>query len=440
MRAMVRTWSALPCALLLSGCEAPGEEAAQDGASEVAASPAVCPADIQDFTLPPGFCAVVVHEGVSDARDLVVTSEGDIYVARRQRPQGPGGNGIVALRDTTGDGRADVMEEFGDLRGNGITVLDGHLYFSTDTSVVRYRLPTGGGLPAGPPEVVVRDFLAQQSHALKSLAHDDSGTLWVGVGAPSNNCGGPTDRQPGARGLDPCPELERQAGVWRFDASRLNQRQVDGERWASGIRNPLALAYNPLDGQVWTVQHGRDQLDLVSSGEFSAEENALRPAEELLRLTRGSTFSWPYCFYDLQTESRMVAPEYAGTGWADRCDEFPEPVATFGAHWAPNGLVFYTGEQFPERYRGGAFVAFHGSWNRAPLPQDGYNVVFQPISGANAGGESEVFAAGFPGEDSIASPGSARFRPTGLAVGPDGALYISDSVEGRIWRVTYTGQ
>ena len=113
------------------------------------------------------------------------------------------------------------------------------------------------------------------------------------------------------------------------------------------------------------------------------------------------------------------------------------PVATFPAHWAPNGVVFYTGDLFPAHYRGGAFIAFHGSWNRAPGPQGGYNVVFVPFSGGDAAGAYETFADGFAGAEK--SPDRAIHRPSGVAVGPDGALYISDDKGGRLWRVTYRG-
>ena len=422
--------------LTLFGC-APGDEGREDATPAALTAAGACPS-VNELTLPAGFCATVFHDGIAGARHLVITPTGDVYVARQSGPQGSGSTGIAALRDTTGDGRADVVEEFGEFGGSGIALIGEHLYFATDTSVIRYRLPGDGGLvPREPAEVIVQSLPQQRSHAAKSLAHDASGNLWVGIGAPSNNCGGSTDRQAGARGQDPCPELERQAGVWRFDADVPGQDQGAGERWASGIRNSVALAYNPTDGSLWVVQHGRDQLDLVSSGQYSAEDNATRPAEELLHLEQGSTFSWPYCFFDLQTTTRLVAPEYSSTGWAERCAEFPEPVATFGAHWAPNALLFYTGEQFPERYRGGAFIAFHGSWNRAPLPQDGYNVVFQPLAGGSAAGEHEIFASGFPGVTPIESPGSAIYRPMSLGQGPDGALYIGDSVQGRIWRVWY---
>ena len=133
-----------------------------------------------------------------------------------------------------------------------------------------------------------------------------------------------------------------------------------------------------------------------------------------------------------------MAPEYGGTGSdVGRCASMRAPAVAFPAHWAPNGLVFYSGNQFPARYRGGAFVAFHGSWNRAPGPQGGYNVVFVPFSGGNSSGPYETFADGFAGQQK--SPDRAAHRPSGLAVGQDGSLYISDDKAGRIWRVVYRG-
>ena len=120
------------------------------------------------------------------------------------------------------------------------------------------------------------------------------------------------------------------------------------------------------------------------------------------------------------------------------CAQKLGPAAAYPGHWAPNALAFYTGTQFPEKYRGGAFIAFHGSWNRAPEPQAGYNVVFQPFSGGKPSGDYEIFADGFAGPRR-----RSRVRhgtgPSGLAVAPDGALYVSDDTGGRIWRVVHGG-
>ena len=118
---------------------------------------------------------------------------------------------------------------------------------------------------------------------------------------------------------------------------------------------------------------------------------------------------------------------------------YQEPVATFPGHWAPKDMMFYTGEQLPSRYRDGAFVVFHGSWNRAPLPQGGYKVVFVPFEAELPGSDWEVFADGFKGADVLEHPGAATHRPTSIAQGPAGDLYISSSGSGRVWRVEYIG-
>jgi mono/diheme cytochrome c family protein len=163
------------------------------------------------------------------------------------------------------------------------------------------------------------------------------------------------------------------------------------------------------------------------------------PAEELVELRQGADYGWPECYFDNAQKKLVLAPEYGGDGGKKigLCAERQQPVAFFPAHWAPNDMKIYLGTAFPNAYRGGAFIAFHGSWNRAPGPQGGYNIVFQPLTGGNANGPFVVFADGFAG--AVKDPGRAAFRPSGLAVAPDGTLFISDDVHGRIWRVTYQG-
>jgi len=153
----------------------------------------------------------------------------------------------------------------------------------------------------------------------------------------------------------------------------------------------------------------------------------------------GDNCGWPYSYYDQIQGNRVLAPEYGGDGETiGRAAQFQEPIMGFPGHWAPNDLIFYDGEMFPEEYRNGAFIAFHGSWNRAPLPQAGYNVVFVPFEGQQPSGDYQVFANGFPGSEELSNPGDAEYRPCGLAVGPDGSLYISDSQQGRVWRILPT--
>lgn len=445
------SYLSLLAAALLAACntggqgagEAPGRGAAPAARTAAETLPA-CDPDNGGLTLPAGFCALVAHEGVGPARHLAVAPDGRVYVAIQDRRGQEGQTergGIVALRDTDGDGRLDERSErFGPEGGTGIAVQDGHLYFAPNGYVVRWRLPEGALRPTGRADTVVYAFPEQRSHAAKPIVLDGSGNLWVTVGAPSNNCGGQTDRQRDARGQRPCPELERQAGVWRFDANRTRQRQQDGERWATGLRNALALAFNPNDGQLYAGTHGRDQLNVVAPEQFTPQQNAELPAEEFVRLERGSDFGWPYCHYDPQQNRRVLAPEYGGDGQAaGDCGQYGAPLTAFPAHWAPQDLLFYTGEQFPERYRGGVFIAWHGSWNRAPEPQRGYKVTFQPMQNGRPAAEYETFADGFAGTQTLQSPGDAAHRPMGLALAPDGTLYVVDSRQGRIWRVVYRG-
>jgi glucose/arabinose dehydrogenase len=343
---------------------------------------------------------------------------------------------MVALRDTSGDGRADlVLRIVEDGGGTGIA-LDGlHLLYGRDDAVLRFRLSDDGPGVSGPADTLVRGLPATGGHAAKSLAADGRGGLFVNVGSASNACQ-VQDRARGSPGIDPCPELASQAGIWRFPIGARGLAQQDGERWASGLRNTVALATRSRDGALYGVVHGRDQLHQNWPELYSEGSSAETPSEEFVRIERGKRYSWPECFHDPELDALVLAPEYGGDGQTvGRCASRTGPIATYPAHWAPNALLFYEAGMFPDRYRGGAFIAFHGSWNRAPLPQGGYNVVFQPFGEQGPEGTWERFAEGFAGPDQ--SPGGARHRPTGLAVGPDGSLYVSDDSGGRIWRIMY---
>lgn len=443
----------LVLALAAAACDTqPRESAATAETSRAPAAPAQpiarnalppCDPDNGGLTLPQGFCAVVVADDVSgeagDVRHVAVAPNGDVYVAVQgsRGAETPSERGrIVALRDTTGDGKADVRARFGPEGGTGLRIHDGFLYFAPNDRVLRYRLDGTALEPSGPPETLVEGLPDRNSHTAKTLAFAD-GAMYVNIGAPTNACQPLSqDREAGVPGLDPCPQLEDRAGVWRFDANRTGQRQSDGVRWATGVRNAVALAVNPADGTLYAVQHGRDQLGQWPG--YSAEDNANKPTEEMFRLARGTDGGWPYCYYDPAQNRKVLAPEYGGNGReVGRCADKAQPVVTFPAHWAPNDLLFYSGTHFPEAYRGGAFIAWHGSWNRAPLPQAGYKVSFVPMRGGESAGEPTTFADGFTGP--TPQPGTAEHRPMGLAQGPDGSLYIADSSGGRIWRVMYTG-
>ena len=397
------------------------------GAVGPGAGPA-CDPDNGGLTLPRDFCAVVVADRVGGARHIAVAANGDLYVALQSGEFGSGG--VIALRDTNGDGKADIIQPIGSEGGSGIALDGQSLYFSTPSTVYRYALHAGRLAPVGPPDVIVRN-LPSTGHGARSLALSTDGRLlFVNVGSRTNSCQR-SDRDTESPGRDPCVELDTRAGIWQFDAGKQGQTQRDGLRFATGIRNAVALAVNPADGLLYSVVHGRDQLGQNWPHLYTLAQSAEKPSEEFIQISRGDDFGWPYCYHDPELGHLVLAPEYDGDGKkVDRCAAKKEPLLAFPGHWAPNGLLFYAGRQFPARFQGGAFIAFHGSWNRAPFPQAGFRVVFVPFSSGKPAGGYETFSDGF-------RPGH---RPVGLAQGPDGSLYITDDAAGRIWRVMYKGR
>lgn len=385
-----------------------------------------------ELTLPKGFKAEVFHEGIGPrARHIAVRANGDVFVSMRDGE-------LVALRDTDGDGQADQVERRKLPITTGLEIHNPFLYFSDTESVSRVMLDDNL-MPAGAPETIVDGFPKQGSHATKSIALNDRGELFVNVGAPSNACQ-KKHRSPGSPGLTPCPQLERQAAIWKFSASRLGQDQMDGERYITGTRNVVALDWNDQEQALYFAMHGRDQLSTLWPALYDDAASAEKPAEEFHRAVPGADYGWPTTYVDPATGRRMLAPEYGGDGKTEaEAGRYQAPLHAYPAHWAPNDLVFYTGTAFPERYRGGAFIAWRGSWNRAPLPQDGYRVTFQPFAGGNVSGPPEDFMIGFKGKENLQRPSNATWRPGGLAVGPDGALYVTEAIEGRVWRVTWDG-
>lgn len=391
-----------------------------------------CASDTAGLTLPDGFCALVVADSLGAARHLTVAPNGDVFVAVGGRGR-QGEGGVVVLRDSDGDGLADVQQRFGGGSGDDVEFRGEYLYYSTNDAVMRYPWRAGAMEPAGEADTIVSGLPATRSHRSKSIAFGGDGALYVNIGSPSNVC---TQRE-GDRQPDPCPELETRAGIWRFDADQAGQTQSDGTRYATGLRNTVALASHPQNGELYGVIHGRDNLGGWDM--FDEEYNAENPAEEFVHIEEGDNVGWPYCYYSPQMERKLLAPEFGGDGETQgRCAEMKQPLIGFPAHWAPDGLLFYTGDQLPERYRGGAFVVFHGSWNRAPLPQAGYKVVFAPFAGDEPTGEWEVFADGFGGD--APSPQGSPHRPVAIAQGPDGSLYVSDDRGGRIYRIIYRGE
>ncbi len=407
-----------------------------------------CPNDDSGLTLPPGFCATIFADDVGHARHMVAAPSGVLYVntwsGRYYGNAAPHAGGfLVALQDKTGAGKADVTERFGETvqsgghGGTGIGIYENWLYAETNDKIVRYLLPSGGSIvPSGSPETIVSELPLTGDHPMHPFIFDDKGAMFVDVATATNACQlkNRTLKSPGA---EPCVELETRGGVWRYDAKKMNQTFSPAERYATGIRNAEGLAFDSA-GHLFATQHGRDQLHSNWPDVYKPEQEATLPAEELLLLKQGGDYGWPECYDDQFVQKLVLAPEYGGDGKKiGVCADKIGPVAALPAHWGPNAMVYYDKTQFPERYRRGVFIAFHGSWNRAPYPQGGYNVVFQPLEGERAAGPCEIFADGFAGP--VKSPAKAEHRPSGLAVGPDGSLYVSDDIRGRIYKIVYNG-
>jgi len=387
--------------------------------------------------LPEGFCATVFAEGFTGARHIVVAPNGDVFVNVQGSRGGKSDKvGIVALRDTNGDGKADVQQHYSAEGGTGIALQGNVLYATAGNSIVRYRVPAGTLNVVGKPDTIVTGLPMTGSHHSHNFVLQGP-TLYVNIGTASNACQ-QHDRQTASPGNNPCTELQTRGGIWEFDANRVGQHPSDGRRFATGLRNSVALTRNPLDGDLWATVHGRDQLHDNWPNLFSAEKSAENPGEELVRIDRGADYGWPYCYYDVDQHHLVLAPEYGGDGAkVDQCSKKMQPLMAFPGHWAPNGMVFYTGSQFPAQYRGGAFIAFHGSWNRAPLPQAGFRVVFAPFRFNKPTGTFETFANGFNPTPATGRAQPGTRRPTGLAQAPDGSLFVTDDTGGMIWRITY---
>ncbi len=409
------------------------------------APPKGCDPDNGGITLSPGFCAGVFADNLGHARHMAVAPDGTVFVNTWSgrffgNDKVPAGGYIVALRDTKGTGRADSIQRFGEpsesgaAGGTGIAVYNNFVYVEEKDRILRYALQAG--LPSGAPQVVLSEMPIVGGHNMRAFIIDPKGNLFLTVGSATNSCQ-QQDRQSKSPGVSPCVELETRGGIWKYDANTLDQKFSPKERYAVGVRNGEAFAFDGA-GRLYVAQHGRDQLSQNWPDKFTNEQSAELPAEEVFHLEAGGDYGWPYCYYDPAQRKKVLAPEYGGDGKAvGQCAEKKGNVASFPAHWAPNAMLINQGTQFPAPYRGGMFIAFHGSWNRAPLPQQGFNVVYQPFKDGAAAGDYVVFADGFTG--GVMDRATAAHRPTGLAMAQDGTMYISDDKGGRIWRVQYVG-
>ena len=409
-----------------------------------------CSSNDSGLKLIHGFCATVFADKLGHPRHMVVAPNGVVYVNTwsgvyygNDKP--PAGGFLVALQDTTGSGKANVVKRFGatvkigGAGGTGIALYKGDLYVEINDRIVRYKMSPGQIVPTGKPEVIVSGMPLGGDHPMHPV-RDRCGRLDVCGHGHRHQRVPAGEPQPGSPGINPCTETQTRGGIWRFDANKAGQKFSPAERYATGIRNADGIvdrcdrsrrvchstwprsALGELAGSV----QARAGCDIAGGGADQGREGRrLRLAGVLLR--RGAEEARARVRSTAATAARRSASAPARSRRS-------RPSRRIGR---PDDLLLYDGKEFPERFRGGAFIAFHGSWNRAPFPQAGYNVTFQPLKDGKENGRCEIFADGFAGPGK--STGKALHRPTGLAVGPEGALYVSDDARGRIYRITYIG-
>jgi glucose/arabinose dehydrogenase len=389
--------------------------------------------------LPNGFNATLFADSIGSARHIAISQNGILF-AKLSRPDKQGRT-IIRLEDENKDGVSDKKTGWANYGGTGIFLRGNVLYASSNEAVFKYQLDNKDEvLNPLSPVTIVSGLIDRRQHESKSITLDGKGNIYVNIGAYSNACQ-EKDRSPGSKGMMPCPILDSAGGIWKFDGTKENQVYGDGIRYATGLRNVVGLDWNTNTNSLFVTQHGRDQLNSFYPKLYTDAQNAELPAETMYEIKQGDDAGWPYVYFDPYQKKKIVSPEYGGDGKKEGGENAINPTAFFPAHMAPNALLFYTGNQFPDKYKNGAFIAFHGSWNRAPLPQEGYFVAFVPFKNGKPNGEWEIFANGFSGlsgDEKVTNPRKAKARPCGLAQGPDGSLYVSDDSSGSIFKISYS--
>ncbi len=382
-----------------------------------------------NLKLPEGFSASVIADSLGKLRHMIINKNGDIYVKLSALKDG---NGICFLSDTDHNGILDKTTGFGDYPGTGIRIKNGYLYSASNSAVYRYKLNDKEEVDTSmKPEEIVHGLVDKKRDNSKSIALDDQNNLYVTVGSYNDAC-----RQEGSgQGIPGCPLLDSVAGVWQFKADKLNQSYADAVHYARGIKNAVGIDWNSNTNALFVTQHGRGPLDDKFPQYYTAKQSLELPAETLYELHEGSDGGWPFVYYDQFQKKLMLAPEYGGDGKKTADKKYLDPIAAFPAHMAPDDLLFYTGSMFPEKYRNGAFIAFHG---KSPELEKGYLVAFVHFNNGKPSGDWEIFADNFAGTDLQKPAGPAQYRPVGLAQAPDGSLYVSDDLKGAIFKIIYS--
>ena len=338
-----------------------------------------------ELNLPDGFRVHVFAENVPGARQMTQAPDGTIFVGSRNE-----GN-IYAVKDTDGDFRADkvtVIAEGLDMP-NGVAFRQGSLYAAEIHRIIRFDNILKNIREDAPFKVDIDGLPEDEHHGWKYIDFGPAGYLYVPVGVPCNVC----DK-----------ENEVFGTILRFKTGNPNY-----EIYAKGVRNSVGFDWNPKTGKMWFTDNGRDWMG----------DN--KPADELNRVSqKGEHFGFPYCH-----EGDLPDPKF---GEGVDCSQFKAPKLKIQAHAAALGIKFYTGEMFPKKYRNGAFIALHGSWNRSS--KVGYKVIFVPVADKEAGPAQDFLTGFLQGEDYFG-------RPVAFLQLDDGSLLVSDDYGGTIYRITY---
>lgn len=378
---------------------------------------------------PEGFSVEEIGKDLGAVRHLTVAKNGDIYANRSVLKDG---KAIILLKDSDKDGTVDTQQHFSEVPGTGILAKDDYLYASSNSGVFRYKLNDDYEvIDMDNPEKIVGGLIDMGRDNAKPFAIDNGANLYVTIGSWNDAC----RDQKTNKGMIPCSILDSAAGIWKFKTDKRNQTYADGTRYATGLKNAVGITWNTKTNSLFATDHGRGGLSNFYPDLYTAQQNDELPSETFYELKENDNAGWPSTYYDHQKNKRVLAPEYGGDGEKSSDEEFVEPLIAFPAHLGPNDVLFYTGDLFPEKYKNGAFIAFH---NQSKEIKKGFFVAFVPFKNGKPSGDWEIFLDNFAGFD-LANPSDVtlQHRPCGLAQGPDGSLYVCDDFGGSIFKITY---